>query len=194
MKLRSVAILDLVKDEDGNLLADSHIILNRWKNYFYQLLNVHGVNDVRQTEMHTAELLVHEHSSRMKFSGTDQILSQLIQAGGNTSHSEIHELINSIWNKKELLWQWMESIIVPVYKKSDKTACTNYRGILLPTTYKILSNILVSRLTPYMEFKLLRVTTGVDFDVIDKLLVTYYVFIRYWRKNGSIMGQYISYL
>jgi len=45
-----------------------------------------------------------------------------------------------------------------------------------------------------MEFKLLRVTTGVDFDVIDKLLVTYYVFIRYWRKNGSIMGQYITYL
>jgi len=27
--------------------------LNRWKKYFCQLMNVHGVNDVRQTEMHT---------------------------------------------------------------------------------------------------------------------------------------------
>jgi len=43
-------------------------------------------------------------------------------------------------------------IIVPIYKKGDKTDCSNYRGIsLLPTTYNILSNILLSRLTPYAE-------------------------------------------
>jgi hypothetical protein len=40
------------------MLADSHNILNRWKNYFCQLLNIHGVNDVRQTEIHTADPLV----------------------------------------------------------------------------------------------------------------------------------------
>jgi hypothetical protein len=38
---------NLVKDENGDLLADSHIVLNRWKNYFSQLLNVHNVSDVR---------------------------------------------------------------------------------------------------------------------------------------------------
>jgi hypothetical protein len=47
-----------VKDENGDLLADSHNILNRWKNYFSQLLNVHNVSDVRQIEVHTAEPLV----------------------------------------------------------------------------------------------------------------------------------------
>jgi len=48
--------------------------------------------------------------------------------------------------------EWKESIIVSVYKKGDKTDCTNYRGIsILPTTYKILSNILLSRLTPHAE-------------------------------------------
>jgi hypothetical protein len=46
-----------VKDENGNLLADSHNILNRWKNYFSQLLN-----DVRQIELHTLELLVPDPS------------------------------------------------------------------------------------------------------------------------------------
>jgi hypothetical protein len=38
---------NLVKDENGDLLADSHSILNRWKNYF-SVLNVHNVNGVRQ--------------------------------------------------------------------------------------------------------------------------------------------------
>jgi hypothetical protein len=27
----------LVEDENGDLLADSHNILNRWKNYYYQM-------------------------------------------------------------------------------------------------------------------------------------------------------------
>jgi hypothetical protein len=40
-----------VKDESGDLLADSYSILNRWKNYFSQLLNVHSVSDVRQIEV-----------------------------------------------------------------------------------------------------------------------------------------------
>jgi hypothetical protein len=38
-----------VKDENGDLLADSHNILNRWKNYYFQLLNVDSVRDVRNT-------------------------------------------------------------------------------------------------------------------------------------------------
>jgi hypothetical protein len=44
-----------VKDENGDLLEDSRNILNRWKNYFSQLLNVHNVSDVRQIEEHTAQ-------------------------------------------------------------------------------------------------------------------------------------------
>jgi hypothetical protein len=47
-----------VKDENGELLADFHNILNRWKNNFSQLLNMHNVSDVKQIEVHTAEPLV----------------------------------------------------------------------------------------------------------------------------------------
>jgi len=57
---------------------------------------------------------------RYKLPGTYQIPAELIQAGGNTLHSEIHKVINSIWNKEELSQQWKESTMVPIYKKGDK--------------------------------------------------------------------------
>jgi len=87
-----------------------------------------------------------------KSPGIDQIPAELIKAGGKTIRCEIHKLIISIWSKEELTEEWKESITVPIYKKGDETDCSNYRGItLLPIMYKILSNILLSRLTPCAE-------------------------------------------
>jgi hypothetical protein len=82
---------------------------------------------------------------RYKSPASNEIPAELIQAGGETLWSEIHKLINSIWNKEELPDQWKESIIVPIHK-NDKTDCSNYHGISLPSTsYKIVSNILNSQ-------------------------------------------------
>jgi hypothetical protein len=58
-----------MKNENGGLLADSHIILNRWKNYFSQLLNVHRASDVRRIEIHTAEPVVPDPSFYVLQSG-----------------------------------------------------------------------------------------------------------------------------
>jgi len=63
--------------------------------------------------------------NRYESPGTGQILAELFQAGGRTSISEIHKLINSIWNNKKLPQQWKESIIVPVYKHSNRNECSN---------------------------------------------------------------------
>jgi hypothetical protein len=49
---------NLVKNANGDMLADFHNTLNRWKNYFSQVLNVQRVSDVRQIEIHTAKLLI----------------------------------------------------------------------------------------------------------------------------------------
>jgi hypothetical protein len=41
---------------------------------------------------------------------------------------------------------------VTIYKEGDKTDCSNYKVMsLLPTTYKLLSIILLSSLLPYAE-------------------------------------------
>jgi hypothetical protein len=54
--------INIIKDENGNLLADPQNVLNRWKNFFNQVLNVHGIHDVRQIDIHTAEPLLPEPS------------------------------------------------------------------------------------------------------------------------------------
>ena len=120
-----------VKDEKGHLITDSHSILAGWRNHFSQLLNVHGVNDVRQTEIQKGEPLVPEPSAfevemaieklkRHKSPGTDQIPAEPIKAGCRTIHFEIHKLINSIWNKVELPEQWKELITVPFIRRTIK--------------------------------------------------------------------------
>jgi len=80
------------------VVTDSHNILVKWRKHFSQLLNVHWVNDVRQTEIHTAEPLVPEFINfefemaferliRHKLQGIDQIPAKLIKAAGRKIRS-----------------------------------------------------------------------------------------------------------
>jgi hypothetical protein len=93
------------------MATDSHNILARWRNHFSQLLNLHGVKDVKHREIHTAEPLVLEPNAfqvemaienlkRHKSPGVDQIPAYLFKAERSTFCSETHKLINSIWNKE----------------------------------------------------------------------------------------------
>jgi len=56
--------------------------------------------------------------------GNDQIPAKLIKTGGRKICSEIHKLVNSIWNKEELPDKWKKSINYPIYKKGDNTDCS----------------------------------------------------------------------
>ena len=68
---------------------------------------MHGVKDVEQAEIHSAEPLVPEPSAaevelaidklkNHKSPGIDEIPAELIKAGGRTICLEIHKLITSI--------------------------------------------------------------------------------------------------
>jgi len=85
------------------LVRDFQTILVWWRNHFCQLFNVHGGRDVRQRKIHTAGPLVPESSAfevemnivmlkRHQTPGTDQILTELIKAGGRIIGFEIRKL------------------------------------------------------------------------------------------------------
>jgi hypothetical protein len=46
---------NIFEDENSCLLTDPQSDLNRWKNFFNQVLNVHVVHDIRQMDIHMAE-------------------------------------------------------------------------------------------------------------------------------------------
>jgi hypothetical protein len=84
--------INTIKEENGNLLVDPQNVLNRWKNFFNQVLYAHGVHDVRQMDIHTVGPLTSEPSfvkveiaieklKSYKSLGSDQIPAELIKAG-----------------------------------------------------------------------------------------------------------------
>jgi ABC-type antimicrobial peptide transport system permease subunit len=90
-----------VKDRRGYLLVDPHKILNRWKNYFFQVLKVHGVGGVRQIYSIQQSFVLKSSASdiesaigklkRHKLPGVDHIPAELNQAREDHSEAEAHQ-------------------------------------------------------------------------------------------------------
>ena len=142
------------------MVTDSPRILDRWRKNFSQLFNVHGVCDVRKKEVQIEEPLVPEPSAfkvetvigkakRHKSPGIDQIPAEMFKVGRRTIHCEILKHIISIWNKEELPEVWKDSIMYLPKRRAKKHIVATIVISLLPITYKILSNVLLSRVIPY---------------------------------------------
>jgi hypothetical protein len=97
----------------------------------------------------------------------------------------MYKFIISIRNKED----WKESIIVPIYMKGDKTDCSNYRGIShLTNTYKILSNILPSNLTPYVQVILGDHQCGFrrNRSATDPIFCIHQILEKKWKYNEAV--------
>lgn len=155
--------------EDGTLLTNKSEILDRWVRHFRSLLyEGRATEDIAEEEM-TGEGVVEGAEEieppdfeevmdailRMKNNkapGPDGLPAEILKYGGDELHRALYDLVLSIWIQERMPQQWTRSIICPLHKKGNMLDCTNYRGIsLLSCGYKILSNILFSRLTPYAE-------------------------------------------
>ena len=69
---------------------------------------------------------------RHKLPDFDEIPADLIKAECGTICYEIHKFINSVWKKEVLPEDWKGSVIVPLYRKGDKTEYINYRELPNP--------------------------------------------------------------
>ncbi|KAJ4427635.1 hypothetical protein ANN_25283 [Periplaneta americana] len=116
--------------------------------------------------------------------------------GGSALCSEIYKLVLAIWEKEIVPEQWKESIIVPIFKKGDKTNCGNFRGIsLLLTSYKILSNILLRRLTPYVDEIIGDHQCGFrrNRSTIDQIFCIRQIMEKKWEYKGTVHQSFIDF-
>ena len=92
--------------------------------------------------------------------------------------------------------EWKESIVVHICKKGDKTDCNNYRGIsLLPTTYNILSNILLLRLIPYAYEVIGDLQCGFrrNRSTTDHIFCIRQILEKKWENNEAVHQRFIDF-
>ena len=157
-----------LKDKDGNLLLTKTERVNRWQEYFQELLNVPAhvttqelagvsckvpmasLGDVPR--MHETIAAI-KRLKKGKASGPDGIEAELLMHLDCVNVRVLHECFCRIWEGHETLpKEWRASCLIPLPKKGDKTACKNWRGILLASMPgKLYARILNARLYKYAE-------------------------------------------
>jgi hypothetical protein len=146
-------ILSLI-DENGALIYGPEIIVNKFKDYFKELLNKIPDNDNNDKEtrayytidqevlapsLDETKVAIHTLKNK-KALGEDRINSEFWKIGGQEVERELHSVILQIWEEERLPESWKETLICPIFKKGDRRKVKNYRGItLLNTGYKVLS-------------------------------------------------------
>jgi hypothetical protein len=82
------------------------------------------------------------------------------------------------------------------FKKGDKTNCNNYGGIsLLSTAYKILSNILLARLTRYVNEVIGDHQCGFchNRSTLDQIFYIQHILEKKWEYNGMVHQLFIDF-
>ena len=150
-----------------NLLTEPRDIELRWRNHFENLLNPPN-QDVEEYEVNyqvddsdEPDLTLEELNNALKkmkngkAPGEDGIPAELLKNLGEAGTTWFLELCVSFWNEGENPDEWGLDIMCPIYKKGDKTNCSNYRGIcLMPHALKVYERILEGRLRECVEQKL----------------------------------------
>ena len=164
-------------DKNGKPLCNASERLERFREFFNELLNVNSVIDpsvmdkiesvtnsanekARQEKPPTlaeVQLAMKQMKSR-KAPGSDDITADLLKAGGATVVKWLYQLFVDIWATEEIVEDWSLSILIRLFKnKGDKKLCDNYRGIsLLPVTSKLFSRVILNRIQYVVDSQLLK--------------------------------------
>ena len=161
-----------IKDKQGNLLTQTDEIGERWKEYFYELLNAEqdpelteeynsgniGAEELAENNREEAQITTDEVKDAIakmknrKSPGDDELPVEILRAGGECVIKQLHKMYNTAYITERIPSDWQKGVISPIYKKGEKTSCDNHRGItLLSHAGKIYSRILENRLRDCVE-------------------------------------------
>ncbi|TWW69735.1 hypothetical protein D4764_18G0005410 [Takifugu flavidus] len=138
---RGSSALSTLCSGDGVLLTSTRDVVDRWKEYFEDLLN--PTNTPSSEEVGPGDL---EMGSRIsgaevaevvkkllggKAPGVDEIRPESLKALDVVGLSWLTRLCNIVWTSGAVPLDWQTGVVVPLFKKGDRRVCSNYRGITL---------------------------------------------------------------
>ena len=155
---RDITHIRQIKDESGNVLRKEKDVVNRWKEYFENLLNEENER-VFQGQGSPHQGLVRKISKkeiveglkRMKTGkapGPDNLPVEAWKALGSEGVDILWNLMDKIFNEEKVPEIWRQSTLIPIFKeKGDIQECKNYRGIkLMSHTLKLFERIMDRRM------------------------------------------------
>ena len=92
--------------------------------------------------------------------------------------------------------EWLQGIIRPIYKKEERTICSNYRPItLLNIAYKTFKIILNNKLSKIVESKLSDVQSGFrpNKSTLDNIFIVRQIFEKYHEYGIDLHNMFIDY-
>ncbi|TWW77358.1 hypothetical protein D4764_12G0007480 [Takifugu flavidus] len=126
--------VNTVYSGDGVLLTSTRDVVDRWKEYFEDLL----------TPTNTP--------SSEEAPGVDEIRPEFLKALDVVGLSWLTRLCNIAWTSGAVPLDWQTGVVVPLFKKGDRRVCSNYRGItLLSLPGKVYSGVLERRVRQIVE-------------------------------------------
>lgn len=157
-KQKNGGAMQYCRNEEGELVGEASEKTEVWAQHFEKLLKTEddeqngllfeSTIDQIPTEPSREEIEeVTRNLANNKSPGENGISAELLKEGGPTVMKFITNIIQEVWKQEKMPNCWNDAIICPIFKKGDKTLCSNYRGIsLLDVTYKVLSKIIRTRL------------------------------------------------
>ncbi|CAF1118390.1 unnamed protein product, partial [Didymodactylos carnosus] len=169
-----------IKDRNGSLILNSSDRLERWREYFSELLNVPSTVDQQLIDEIQVKTLTKEEVERQnanptveevrravkqmksrKAPGSDEVTADLLKAGGEPVIRWLFEIFTDVWKNEEMVEDWSLALLIRLYKKGEKQLCDNYRGIsLLNVTSKIFSRLILNRIQNMIDHQLLEAQAG----------------------------------
>lgn len=147
-----------IRDAHGTLCTDVESKKLVWKTYMEQLLNEEndwdGIVEENQVAGEVEDISLGEVKLALKgmkkgkACGISGVCSEFLACSGEVGIEAMASICNSILHGERVPQDWMDSLLVPVYKgKGDVRECGSYRGVkLLEHGMKVLERILDKRL------------------------------------------------
>ena len=153
-----------IQDKNGKRLTEDKDILNRWTEYCSELCS-HKANGDPEVLKHPPVTNTDNYPTLReeveaavtslkpgKSAGVDNILAELLQAGGETMIDALLNICNKIWQTGAWPTSWTQPLVITLPKKGNLQQCQNYRTIsLISHASKVMMKILLNRLKPQAE-------------------------------------------